>query len=215
MDTSLLSKKTDPAKKNERKKRPKRGQMAPFTREEVSALRTILARKKLYRNLALLNVGIDTMLRLSDLRQLKVEDVRRIDGVMKSEMLVTQMKTRNEVRCVLSPKSQAALTTLIREDKKIHEDYLFTASGRPHGQPMSDDMIRLIVKHWAEDYLGLEGKHYSGHSLRRTKAKFLYQETKNLRMISKLLGHRRIANTEEYLGVTDQDAIDIAHKYQI
>ena len=48
----------------------------PFTKEEIRKIRKALEnRKDVAKDLALFNVQVDTMLRTSDLRNLKVHDV--------------------------------------------------------------------------------------------------------------------------------------------
>jgi site-specific recombinase XerD len=58
--------------------------------------------------------------------------------------------------------------------------------------------------------MGADPREYGTHSLRRTKATSIYPQTKNLRAVQLLLGHRKIESTVRYLGVEVDDALDIA-----
>ena len=71
-----------------------------------------------------------------------------------------------------------------------------------------------IVKIWCE-MLKLDGALYSTHSIRRTKAAYVYAKTKNLAAVKELLGHANVAATGVYLGVTSDDARALAKQFPI
>jgi site-specific recombinase XerC len=56
--------------------------------------------------------------------------------------------------------------------------------------------------------IGLSGRDYRTHSLRRTKASLIYKASGNLRALQILLGHTNIENTVRYLGVDIDDALN-------
>jgi integrase len=56
---------------------------------------------------------------------------------------------------------------------------------------------------------------YGTHSLRRTKATWIYRRTGNLRAVQLLLGHGKIESTVRYLGVEMDDAIAIAERVDV
>ena len=56
---------------------------------------------------------------------------------------------------------------------------------------------------------------FGTHSLRRTKATFIYCRTVNLRTVQLLLGHTKVERTARYLGVEVDDALDIAEQIDI
>ena len=47
----------------------------------------------------------------------------------------------------------------------------------------------------------LDPSFFGTHSLRRTKATFIYRRTGNLRAVQLLLGHKKIESTMRYLGI--------------
>src|ERR1700730_13440049 len=57
-----------------------RGQMAPFDRDALQLIRASLKAAGEFRDLALLNGGVDTMLRASDLVRIRVSTVRDHTG---------------------------------------------------------------------------------------------------------------------------------------
>lgn len=188
-------------------------QAKPFSRDDLHLIRAALSAKRQYRDLALINLGIDTMLRSSDLLTLKRLDVEH-RGEIVTDLRLAQQKTGGGVHCRITPKTQAALRTLIKAEDKWSGDYLFTRYGKPHGHHISSVQFRSLVKTWAR-YAHRNPADYSGHSLRRTKAAFIYQETRNPEIVRRLLGHGSLAATIHYLGVATQDALDVAAKYDI
>ena len=63
----------------------------PLTREQIQQIRILVKGKPLHE--LLLNLGIDLMLRSSDLRSLKVSDVLNPSGTVKESVSVKQIKT--------------------------------------------------------------------------------------------------------------------------
>jgi len=51
--------------------------------------------------------------------------------------------------------------------------------------------------------------------VRRTKPTLIYPETKNLRAVQLLLGHRKLDSTVRYLGVNVDDALEIAEQTEV
>ena len=63
--------------------------------------------------------------------------------------------------------------------------------------------------------IGLNPGLYGTHSLRRTKATFIYRRTGNLRAVQLLLGHTKIESTVRYLGIEVDDALAIAEQVDV
>jgi len=68
---------------------------------------------------------------------------------------------------------------------------------------------RPITEKYVRDHLSASGKKITGnprftpYSMRHTFATFLYQYTKNLKKVSKKLGHTRTSNTDKYVDVAE------------
>ena len=82
-----------------------RGQMAPFTREDLQLIRAKLKARGAVRDLALLNIGVDTLLRASDLVRLRVSTLRDHQGQISKAFAVRQTKTREPVHLGLNDRS--------------------------------------------------------------------------------------------------------------
>jgi len=53
---------------------------------------------------------------------------------------------------------------------------------------------------------------YSSHSLRRTKAAYIYEKTRNVEAVRELLGQSTISATSVYLNVGKHRALEIAKR---
>jgi len=63
--------------------------------------------------------------------------------------------------------------------------------------------------------IGLSPEFYSAHSLRRTKATFLYERGVTVEIIGRLLGHKSPASTIRYLGIDEAQAQNAALMHDI
>jgi len=157
------------------------------------------------RDLALLRVGIDSMLRSSDIVALTVRYVMH-NGEVVSQFAVKQTKTSKVVQCDLSDKTRAALADWLNLNPEMTpKDRVFAITTRQH---------QRIIKGWCA-LLKLDGALYSTHSIRRTKPAHLYAKTKNLAACKELLGHANVSATGFYLGVTGDDARELARQFPI
>jgi integrase len=154
------------------------------------------------RDLALLNIGLDSKLRACDLVSLKVRDISHGERVA-SRATVQQKKT---------PAREAA-EAWIRQAGLRSEDYLFPS--RTHDSPhICTRQYARMLREWLQD-IGLDRHDYGTHSMRRTKATLIYRKTKNLRAVQLLLGHSDIASTVRYLGIEVDDALEISEQVEI
>lgn len=190
------------------------GAMQPLDEEQIRAIRRILKAKSMARELALFEVALSTMLRGGDVLKLRVSDVRDGTGAMRPSCTVRMDKTGKTIAVSLSDTAQAAAQALIKAKGLGQADYLFTAAGDPHGEPLSTVSYRRFIKQWCA-WIHVDPAAFSTHSLRRTRAAIIYRETGNLRAVQLLLGHSSIEMTQRYLGVEEKHALDIARRYEV
>ena len=150
------------------------------------------------------------MLRGSDLLSLRVFELIHNDAQPRREVLQRQKKTKGNVSPVLTDTTQRAVLDWVRHSGKSPNDYVFTRFKASSGPPISESHFREIIKSWAVA-IGLNPERYSGHSLRRTKAIYLYKfGFADIPLISELLGHSSVEVTLVYLGITRTEAQDAA-----
>lgn len=182
------------------------GQMKPFTPRQVRTLKEILRNRELYGDLALFSFAIDTSLREGDVVSFLVEDITDNRGEVKEFFYLKQKKTKKPQKLRISKETMKFLKDYIVRSRKYYDDYLF--EGQDKNKPMTTRTLRNRVKRWAE-YLGLDPKQYSGHSLRRTMAVYLFKKTNNIVLVKETLGHSSVACTASYVGVDKEMALDI------
>lgn len=181
------------------------GPKTAFLADGLSVLGRHFSAQRNWHDLCLLAVGVDSMLRAGDLLSLRVSDVCYRDGTIKTVLRHQQQKTRRGVYPVLTEPTRQTIERWIKVSGKQQSDYLFTRSKTRGAKPISRAWYAQLVKSWAE-FLGLPPEDYSTHSIRRTKPTHMYWAGERIEVISKLLGHKSIAVTIEYLGVTQQKA---------
>ena len=180
------------------------GYRLPFTQAEVQAIARHLRTYSLM-ECALFCLGIDTMLRVSDLRTLRVGDVA-VGGSVVEHFRLRQRKTHHAVTPTLTPYTRAVCGRWV--EGKTDDAYLFTLQGTV--SPVSSDWCRSAVKRWAKT-IGLSPHRYSTHSLRRTKPTYLYFERDvDIVLIASLLGHTNTTTTMRYLHIAEREAQRVA-----
>lgn len=188
------------------------GQKAPFKPKDIWALRVRLQIDGRKRDLALLNLGIDSKLRGCDLVALKVRDVCHGEKVS-NRAIVMQQKTKRPVQFEITATARVTVQAWITHAGLQPENFLFPS--RLHDSPhLGTRQYARIVEHWVDE-LGLDPADYGTHSVRRTKATLIYRRTKNLRAVQLLLGHAKLESTVRYLGIEVDDALEISEQTEI
>ncbi len=186
------------------------GAKPPLQPKHVWAIRTRLQLADLLRDLALINLAVDSKRRACDLVRLQVEDIAS-HGYAAQRATVQQRKTGRPVRFEITEQTRDAVDAYLASTKKKSEQWLFP--GR-RGKPMTTRQYARLLDHWLAE-IGLEPALFGTHSLRRTKATLIYRRTGNLRAIQLLLGHAKIESTVRYLGVEIDDALAIAEQVDV
>lgn len=161
--------------------------------EELKAL----LKKQSARNGFLLNFGVNTGLRISDILPLKVRDVRG-----KSHILITEKKTGKRKRFKINQQLQAAIRDYTHG--MDDDEYLFASSKRP--QPITRVRAYQIINGAARK-VGLS--EIGTHTLRKTFGYHFYQRTRDIATLQMIFNHSHPSITLRYIGIT-QDLIDEA-----
>ena len=189
------------------------GRKKPLTPEQVASIRTLLSQRGNLRNMALFAVAIDSSLRGVDLMALNVSDV--LDGFeVKERVTIEQSKTKGRVSFGLRDYTCVALKDWVDEADKAYGEPLFTSLKGNTGSRLSVDHYQHLVKQWIS-MAQLDPAQYGSHSLRRTRVAHIYRKTANLRVAQVLLGHKNIESTTRYLGIEEEEAMDIAKQFEI
>ncbi len=189
-----------------------RGQKRPFRPREVWAIRARLEMLGQVRNLALLNLAIDSKLRGCDLVSLKVSDVFSA-GSVRERAMVIQRKTSRPVQFEITKLTASSVVAHVQAASLSKDDHLFP-SRNSKSEHLSTRQYHRIVNSWVRQ-IGLKVSDYGTHSLRRTKVAQLYRNTGNLRAVQLLLGHAKIESTIRYLGIELEDALQISEALEL
>jgi len=197
---------------NTQKSGAPRGQKRPFRPREVWAIRARLEMLGEVRNLALLNLAIDSKLRGCDLVRLKVSDVFSAGSVRERAMIIKK-KTGRPVQFEITKLTATSIVSHAQKANLTKSDFLFP-SRNSNSKHLSTRQYHRIVDKWVGQ-IGLKVSDYGTHSLRRTKVAQLYRNTGNLRAVQLLLGHAKIESTIRYLGIELEDALQISEALEI
>ena len=186
---------------------------SPLNVNQVKTLRKLLEEKPL--DSLLLNLGVDLMLRSSDLLQLRVSSVMNESGTPKTEVKVKQKKTgKTTLSIPLSPNSIKVIKRFLSD--KEQDDFIFKGQlSHLSRKPITTQQYAKIVKKWLKS-IGVEDvSQYSTHSLRKCKPVKIYNITKNVDAVRRLLGQSSVTATSAYLGITDESSLDLARTINV
>jgi len=178
------------------------GARRELSKRQVEDIRSNLCQLQSSHDLCLFMVAIDTMLRADNLLQLRVRDITHAGGEVRDTFPWKQNKSSEPVFPVFTPSTQKVVQAWLVKSQKQSQHFLFTRNKSNDSQPITAGFYREIVKQWVEA-IGLYPDEYSGHSLRRTKAIFMYERGVPITIIGRLLGHKTEEATLHYLGITN------------
>jgi len=151
---------------------------------------------------AMFKLFLNTGLRVSELCSLQTKDI----NLDKSYLMVRQGKGKKD-RLIPFP---ASIVTFIKDwidekDKRgINSKYLFCSykTGK-EGKPLFVRYVQILLKNYFKK-TGIE-KDIHVHSLRHSYGTAVYQRTKDLESLRRLLGRESISTTQIYINLSDAD----------
>lgn len=188
------------------------GQKRPLRLQEVWQIRIRLELEDRTRDLAMFNLAIDSKLRACDLVSIRVADISQ-GGRVQPRARIIQLKTGRPVRFEITEPTRQSVERWISVAGLRPPDFLWP-SRIIRSSHLSRRQYARIVDRWVSA-IGLDQCQYGTHSLRRTKASLIYRKTKNLRAVQLLLGHTSLESTVRYLGIDEDDALDLAERIEI
>jgi site-specific recombinase XerD len=175
-----------------------------LTPEELSDCRRSLVPPTAPRDRALLELGVNAGLRVSEMCALRVGDVALADLSVRRHLELTRTKGARHRRVPVNTVARAAVEAFLAWKRNRGESVMLEA-------PLFLSWKRRPLDRFAADHvLGelftraeIDGK-VTTHSLRKTFATRLHERGADLRTIQDLLGHASLATTQRYLEVTDE-----------
>jgi len=185
-----------------------------MSEDEVKALRATLeaaaiiaktkARQGPVRDQCVIELALGTGLRVSEISQLKLEDIDLKRG---GNSLIVRHGKGDKQRIV---KFSSKLKNLILEYIEYRDndsEYLFPSERQDY---MSSNGLQKVFKKWAKQ-AGLPAR-YSIHSCRHYYATALLKVSKNLRLTQMQLGHSNPQTTTVYAQVLDEEITEAVEK---
>ena len=160
------------------------------------------------RNALLFRVGLNTILRIQDILDLKVKNIFHDDGRFRLYLSLFERKTRkNKGRRMKNIKLNSLLRKAIKEYVEFFElsleDYIFFSLLDPDKNLDRVQAWRILKR--AADKVGIDN--FGTHSMRKTLAWTIYKQTKDISLVMIMLNHNSPKTTLRYLGIT-QGSID-------
>lgn len=163
--------------------------------EKIKEIKNYL-KKQSYRDYFLFLMGINTGLRISDLLNLKVIDIKD-----KTHFVLKEQKTQKTKRFPLYT-LQEDIKEYIKGMKD--NDFLFPSRLEKGKRPLSRYRAWAILSD-AGKHVGLN--EIGTHTLRKTFGYHFYQKTKDVAILQELFNHSAPSITLRYIGI-NQDMID-------
>lgn len=158
------------------------------------------------RNYALIVFGLHTALRISDILQLRWNDVYDFSqNKYRDHLFIHEKKTGKSTIIALNTHVKTALSRLKTErSNATMTDYIFTKN-TDYSTPLSRSQAFRIVKRAAEE--SLHEDHISCHSLRKTFGYHAWKQGTPPALLMDIYNHSSYRITKKYLGI-EQDERD-------
>lgn len=167
-------------------------------KSDLKQIESILKKQNL-RDLVLFTVGINCGLRISDILNLNVGDVKDKDYIC-----IVEKKTGKYRRFPINSKLKPMFTNFTY-DRKADEPLFLSVF---HNRMERTQCYRIVRE--ACRRAGLDCK-IGTHTLRKTFGYHHYQKFKDIAMLQKIFNHSNPQITLRYIGI-DQDMIDYSYK---
>lgn len=142
-------------------------------------------------------LGINTGLRVSDLRCLKVYNIEN------DYIRISEQKTGKSKKFLLNPVTRNEVLNYIQKNHLAPSDYVIQ-SRNGQNSPLSRQRIYDILQK-ASDELNLsQNMILSPHSLRKTFGYHFYKRTNDIAMLMSIFNHSSPSITLRYIGISDE-----------
>ena len=183
----------------------------PLNNDEIRRVSAAFTGTFEIRNRSLFMIGVSTGGRISELLSLRVGDVyqngRPVTDLLFDKSIVKGKETSRTVP--VNVDGRHAIADLVNWHRDRYRD---VDENRPLFPSRNKGGRVALNRQTAHDMLkeafmsaGLNGK-LATHSLRKSFAQRVYDQSGDIYLVQELLGHRSVATTQKYLGVNYADA---------
>lgn len=155
------------------------------------------------RNYVLIQFGLHTALRISDILQLRWSEIYDFEkGCYLGHIHLKEKKTGKETTIALNSELVAALEEYRAQRRPSGEDYIFTKSTN-YQAPLCRSQAYRIVRHAAE--ATLQEPNISCHSLRKTFGYHAWKQGTPPALLMDIYNHSSYGVTKKYLGISQDE----------
>ena len=170
--------------------------------KKIKAMKAILKDKNI-RDYAMFTLGINTGLRVSDLLHLRISDVMALDGNIKDNIHIREIKTGKEKVFVINKTAKGALKEYLGSlDSFFHDWFLFKSQkgvnksiSRVHAYETLNDAAKTI---------GINDK-IGTHTLRKTFGYHARMKGVPIEVLQRIFNHAAPGITMRYIGITQEE----------
>ncbi len=208
----------DPTQNLEIPKAKKRDPIYLTLDEALSLLNAVDGQNK-ERDLAIITLFLNCGLRLSELTNLRVEDIQdetlhivgkgnKERNIMMNDACIDALNNYLPIRKQQIKKIEAKASN--KKDGHITEETHLFLSNR--GKGISNRMVEAMVNKYIKK-AGLDSEKFTVHKLRHTAATLMYKYGNiDIRTLQKVLGHENVSTTEIYTHIEDDDVRNAVYK---
>ncbi len=172
--------------------------------EDVKKLEDYFKEKRDWRNYALVVIGLNTALRISDILELKWGDVYNFsDMKYKDHVILKEKKTEKETQIKLNCSTIKALNYLMKTIVDLKPQLYIFKSRIHENRPINRYQAYKIINHAGKE-IGLDYA-ISCHSLRKTFGYQAWQQGISPALLMEIYNHSSMEITKRYLSINQDD----------
>jgi integrase len=181
------------------------GTAQPIRNEkELEAFRKYyLEQKQNYRNYALICLGVNSALRISDILKLKWSDVYDAKKrCFRKHIIITEKKTGKENRIAINSNTKMGLQMYLNSLHYFDVDEYIFAGQKEHSHLCRSQAFRIVKQ--AAQSLNMEDR-ISCHSMRKTFGYYAWKFGTQPAVLMDIYNHSSYEITKRYLGIKQDD----------
>lgn len=176
--------------------------------EQINALKDYFYDRGEFRNYALIVIGLNTSLRISDILSLQWQDVYNFrTGTYRQHISVTEKKTQKTNTVAINPSIIEVLELLQKTEKQIEPEHFLFVSRKGENRPITRNYAFTLIKN-ASHTLGFEDN-ISCHSLRKTFGYQAWKQGVQPALLMSIYNHSSYEITKRYLGISQDERDEV------
>ena len=186
-------------------------------KKKIVAIKNYLKREDKFRDYCLFACGINFGLRISDLLQIQVRDVRNSLFEIKDTFEIREQKTGKFNVIAINNKAKEAIDYLFSNTNVSNNlnNYLFYNTLKKDGKTKITIVhANNLVKKWCRN-VGLTNIKVGNHTLRKTFGYHAWKNGVSIEVLQKKFKHTSISTTRLYLGIEEKEVVKSYHKLDL